>query len=311
MKTPESIDELMTIGLLLIEDIEGQLASDKCKILRNGTDDSIHRLYTCLSLAHCTRVLRELGVAVDRSQEISLRALSRVHTEAFLIGAYLRFGGIDSVMRIYEAAKSDDVKLRNVLKQWNTELGAKIKRANRSRRAISMMRNNLEVARALGRRSVRGKVPNEPSLPRRNFAHNAIQHLESTNKDLDDRSSTEFSVKQVVDWLAKEGPVQGFATQDFEPIYHCYRLMSSIGIHTTMNVLEHYMDKTSSSSFFGVLSYPGRTSAKGQALWDGVFGTAQLAEWDLTFLGCNGSLAAEVRAAMEPGKGNDQGWRAF
>lgn len=298
------------MGSVLMEEIGELLSTDRCQILNDGRHTSIHKAYVACALSHCSNLLAELTKAILDQQEMTVRAMGRVQTESFLIGSYITFGGMDAIRTLYAANKGDDVTLRNELVRFNKEVKHKSRKARRRRGAVKETNENLLDAISRGDNALIEKLLVEPPTPRLNLTDSAILHLETINPDLDEWPSSDFKVREVVDWLTKEGPKRGFATQSFEPIYHTYRVASQVGIHTTMTVIEHFMSLSTKGGYFSARRKPWSRPVHDQFLWDATFSTAQLAEWAFSVLGCDAPAASEVRALLQPGENVTTGWRA-
>jgi hypothetical protein len=280
--------------------------------LNDGRDTSVHKAYTACALANCSNLLAELTKAMIDGQEMTVRTMSRVQTEAFLIGAYVTFGGMEALRELHRASKSEDVTLRNELDRFNKFIKLLSKKARARRRKVRKANANLFVAIERGDKALAAKLLAEPPEPRLNLTDSAIAHLEAINPDLDEWASGEgIKLKEVVEWLTKEGPKRGFATQSFEPIYHIYRVASQIGVHTSLTVIEHYMRLSTEGGYFSTRQTPAtKRGVHDQFLWDATFSTAQLSEWAFVVLGWETPVASEVRALLEPGVDVMSGWRA-
>ena len=91
----------------LVDEVDGEFATDRWAIVDARTDRAKWRLYDGAALRHYCRLLREMEIAARLDQEFSVRLLHRAHLEAWLTGLYIHYGGIEAVTRVAQDTRHE------------------------------------------------------------------------------------------------------------------------------------------------------------------------------------------------------------
>ena len=225
-------DDLVSIGKELITEIDAELSSDRWAIWNGGSRNQKYLIYNAASLRNCAKLLDELMIAANGSREMTLRILGRAHIESFIYGLYLHHGGYEALVRIMAAAKDLNLRLANALDQWNKWLEAEISRRELQLEKVRRYNESLRERNLLY--DVDQQIPllDEPRLPRANYARINLDELRDSPKDVDPQA---LSVIDVIHLLTRLGRAKGFSRESFIPIYHVYRVLSSVGPHLGMS----------------------------------------------------------------------------
>lgn len=229
------------------------------------------RLYDGAALRHCWQVLQEMDLAARSGQEISVRLLQRAHIEVWLTGLYIHYGGLAAVTRVgqdtlhhLEASGNEAA----AIDQWL----AGERRIARTRARKVQQAND-------GIRKWNETNPDLPAKPLHTAPH--IPQLRPTGLDLSDRiadfsdiQAGQLPVSELVDLLTGLAKEKGFGNETFRPIYLIYRVMSGIGTHPTLNILESYLTP---GGFIRVSPAPVNGSIADSARITALYATAFLA----------------------------------
>jgi len=297
--------QLVLEGFRLVDEVSQRLNSDGWAIVNNSSASSIEKVYVAAALRHCTSLLEEVITAFADSLEMTLRILGRAHIEAFLYGAYIHFGGIEAIRTLRLSEDTSQKTIHQELVEWDKFLSRTIKHNVTRGKKVSEVRSQIELHRPGGLTAKEREHLAEPHVPRPTFRKEAIAHLGS---GIENDESVEFGVFHVVSWLSENGPILGFATERFDPLYHLYRAYSSIGPHPNLSVYESYVLRDRKRTFIRTTAKPLRSIAF-NVLLDSVVSTAQLAEWILDPDSDGSSIAGEVRRKFEGAEDNYQGWK--
>lgn len=297
--------ELVLESSRLIADISQRLDSDEWVVINNSSASSIEKVYVAAALRHCASLLEEVISAFNNSAEMTLRILGRSHIEAFLYGAYIHFGGIAAIRMIRMSEDTSQKTMHDELVEWDKFLSRTIKKNTKRGKKVGEVRAQIEIHRPGGLTAKEREQLAEPHVPRPTYRKEAIAHL---GRGLETEETVEFGVFHAVSWLSEQGPILGFATERFDPLYHLYRAYSSIGPHPNLSVYESYVLRDQKKTFIRTTAKPLKSIAF-NVLLDSVVSTAQLAEWILDPDSNGTSLAGEVRRRFEGAEDNYQGWK--
>jgi hypothetical protein len=134
-----------------------------------------------------------------------------------------------------------------------------------------------------------------------------VPQLRPTGLDLSDRiaafgayEAQSLPVSEIVDALTKLAPEKGFGRESFRPLYLIYRVLSTIGAHASLNVLEAYLLPGRSGWLIRIAPLPINGSMTDNARITALHGTAFLASAVLGEQGIPTPIAAEIAAWLQP-----------
>ena len=94
----------------------------------------------------------------------------------------------------------------------------------------------------------------------------------------------------------------------FQPIYHVYRVLSGLGTHPTLDVLDSYIDQEPSATFISARRTPVTGSAFLMTITNAIYSTALLAEWLSPSRTTEALEIRRMRSLLEPVDGDTRGW---
>jgi hypothetical protein len=297
-----SAEELSAGIAVLAGEISEAFAGDRWAILNSATDQVKWRLYDGAALRHCCQLLQEMDLAARSGQEFSVRLLQRAHIEAWLTGLYIHYGGFAAVTRVaqdtlhhLQAAGNEAAAIDQWLageRRTTRARARKVQQANDGIRKWNEM--NLDL----------------PAKPLHAAPH--MPQLRPTGLDLSDRiadfrgtQARQLPVSELVDLLTGLAKEKGFGNETFRPIYLIYRVLSSIGTHPTLNILESYLTP---GGFIRVAPAPVNGSIADSARITALYATAFLACAVLGDHGCPVPAAAALCARFAPDPSGGSAW---
>lgn len=294
--------ELTEWTAVLLVEVDSTLSSDRWAILDTGSNHSIHRLYDAAALRHCAALLAEIDAAGRSGFELATRVLARTHVEALLFALYIHFGGFEAVKRIARDTLASLETTQNDLVAFDEWLKSERRTRTKARKKV---RSNNESNLAWN-----AEHPGEPQRPIIDEPY--VPQLSPTGVDLSDAiadfgdlEAEDLPVRRVVDALTKWGPQFGFARESFTPMYHIYRVLSGVSVHTSLNILDAYF-------LPGGFVRTGRLLSGPSMLMDArvtsLYGTAFLAGWVLGDAGSDASVSRFLRNRLEPDPSGGRGW---
>ncbi len=297
--------ELIGLGENLISEISGELSSNRWAIWNGGSKNQKYLIYSAASLRNCAKLLEELLAAATDSREMTLRIVGRAHIEAFIYSLYLHQGGYEALLRIMANAKSLNIRLANDLEEWNQWLTSERSRTKKRLRRIRKHNENLKLRNQILDESHQLHLVDEPHLPRANFAQIDLDVIRESPKDVNPQV---LSVIDVIHLLSGLGATKGFSKESFIPIYHVYRVLSSVGPHPTPYVFDAYIMSQFDAAFIRTVSSPKPPSSVNQTLVNALFSTALLSEWILNADEEHAPVSRAIRQSLEPDAGDLKGW---
>ncbi len=123
--------------------------------------------------------------------------------------------------------------------------------------------------------------------------------------DFSDTQARQLPVSELVDLLTRLAKEKGFGNETFRPIYLIYRVLSGIGTHPTLNILESYLTP---GGFIRVSPAPVNGSIADSARITALYATAFLACAVLGDHGCPVPAAAELCARFAPDPSVGSAW---
>jgi hypothetical protein len=301
-----STDDLVVIGQELIVEIDNELSSDRWAIWNGGSNHQKYLIYDAASRRNCAKLLDELMVAATYSSEMTVRILGRAHIESFIYGLYLHHGGYQALVRIKANAKELNLRLANDLTEWNEWL--KTERTKKRRQLKRVRSHNEDLKERNTHYNADQQLPliDEPHIPRAAYALVNLDEIRNSPKDVDPQA---LSVLEVIHLLTGLGRVNGFSRESFIPIYHVYRVLSSIGPHPSPYVYDSYVRPHFFDDSFIRTGHSLETpSSANQTLVNALFSTAILSDWVLKGEEGYAPVARRVREQLEPESGDLRGW---
>jgi len=197
-----------------------------------------------------------------------------------------------------------NLRLANDLQEWNIWLTSERSRIRNQLRRVRRHNENLRV------RNEKGTLPqiqllDEPHFPRANFAQVNLDEIRKSPKDVEPRP---LSVMDVIHLLSSQGKSKGFSRESFVPIYHVYRVLSSIGPHPSPYVYDSYVEVYFNDSFVRTNDFPTPANSGNQTLVNAIFSTALLSEWVLKSDEGYAPVSRKTRRQLEPDSSNARGW---
>jgi hypothetical protein len=221
----------------LLKEIDDAFSSDSWAILDLPTPHRLHRLYEAAAVRHCAALLAEIEANARMGRELSVRLLARPHIEAFLYALYVHFGGYEGLSRVAQDTRAS-------LEATHRDFVTFDRWLIREKKKLSRLRDRIRKNNASNSRW-NEEHPNRP--PRPIMEEPYVPQLSTTNVDLSgsirefgDLEGRALSLREVVDVLTKWGPEKGFGRESFTPIYHIYRVISSVALHPNLNVFDAY-----------------------------------------------------------------------
>lgn len=278
----------------LVEEVNDVLTTGRWAILDTGTDRVKWLLYDGAALRHCCRLLYEMEIAVQSGQEFAARLLNRAHLEAWLTGLYIHYGGYEAVARVAQDTRHHLQSAHNEAAEFDKWLAAEKKSARGRARRVERANKRLQQWN-----EANPQLPAKPLIP-----PPYIPQLRAVELDLSDRiadfgehEGRQLPVSDIIDLLTKLAPEKGFGNESFRPIYLIYRVLSSISVHATLNILDSYFMP---DGFIRIAPEPVNGSIADNARITALHATAFLACAVLGDQGCSTPVAEELRARLAP-----------
>lgn len=258
----------------LLAEVDAALSSDRWAFLDTGSDEVKYRLYDAAALRHCCLLLEQIAQCAAADQDLAVHILGRAHLEAWLFAMYLHFGRQDALTRIAQDTRKGLEAADHENKEFNDRLAKAKKQAEQ--KLAKVIETNVKISQW------NENHPDKPPKPLVEEPH--VPALMPTYLDLSDRiadfgdlQARALPVSEVVGKLTKLGAEQGFAKEEFTPLYLIYRMLSSGATHPTLNVYDSYF--VAPGSFVHVAPRPVTESAMLPTLITALYSTAYLAGW--------------------------------
>jgi hypothetical protein len=289
----------------LVAEIDAAFATDRWAILDTGTPQVKWRVYDGAGLRYCAQLLRELGTAADAGLEYAVRTLARNALEATVLSLYIHFGGHEALTAVAQAAKHSLEGLQEEANQINGKLADDRKQARKRLKRVQA--RNAHIAR---RNLARPDLPPTELIPPPYVPQLAPRHLDHVTALIAGFGSLEakpLSVSQMVDQLSEWAPRRGIGQESLRPMYLDYRILSTIGTHASMHVLDELFIM---GHYVRIADRPAPSDAALQ-LWDyALYYTSFIAERVLGAAGCPTPESTRVRTWSQPRPDGQASWRA-
>ena len=300
--TPEELSD----GIVrLLAEVDEAFESDRWAILDRGTEHVRWLMYDGAVLRHCCRLLYEMEVAAAANLELAVRLLARAHLEAWFVGLYIHYGGIEAVERVAQDTRYSLEGTQNDASQFDQWLAAEQKSARKRVKKVERANKGIE--------QWNEAHPDAPAKPLLDQPY--VPQLQPTGLDLSDRiaafgdyEARPLPVSEIVDALSKLAPEKGFGLESFRPLYVIYRVLSSIGTHASLNILEAYLVPGKPGGFIRIASLPINGSMIDNARITALHATAFLARAVLGEQGSSTPVADEIADWLRPDPSGRAAW---
>jgi hypothetical protein len=280
----------------LLNEADTALSSSRWAVINNGTPSTRHRLYDAAALRHTCGLLRSISLSALDEDELGVRVLGRAHTEAWLTGIYLHFGGNDALQRIAADTKHETITTNNAIKHYDAELTRAKKKARNKLKAVREANAGITIWNERHPEESPKALLDEPYISQQSRA--GID-LTTRIADFGEVQEQELSLSEVTEALTKLGPERGFARENFSQLYLYYRLMSSASIHPTLHLYDSYFEPPR-GYFVHTTAQPTGNSAIIVTWGTALYATALHAGWVLHDADQPSPIANELRAHLEP-----------
>ena len=302
----EEGEGLIRLGRELIQGIYDEFESDRWAITKADSDHMKVRVYEIGAVMHSALMLVEILDAAEAKRDLTVNVMSRTHIEASLIGIFILLGGTKALDAVASDSRGQDVTTANELDAWNERLASLIK--NTEHRVTRISKRNKDIE-AWNRRNPEMKpVPliELPHVPRANFASAEI--IAELRKHLTGAPPDRLPFRQVVDRSSRLALSRRYSNEPFDPIYHVYRLLSAVGVHTSLGLLDSYLDRSERSLFIRGVPTSQFPFATNQNLINGIYTLALLSEWLLKKYDVESSIFCSIRRSLESAPLDLRGW---
>ncbi|MEW2161358.1 hypothetical protein AB0950_40255 [Streptomyces sp. NPDC007189] len=298
-------DDVSALIPLLLAEVEGAFDSSRWALVNSGTERVKWRVYAGAALSHCCRLLAEMETAGRAHQEMAVRLLGRAHLEAWVVCLYIQFGEYPALERLGQAELRHLYGLQQEADTIDAMLAADRKEARRRRKKAEKANAGIARWNAANPTEVAKLFHELPHVPR--LKPIGID-LNETIAGFGPLTAQELTVSEMVDTLTKWGPTRGFATESFRTLYFYYRLLSGLGTHATMTVLDQYVPIRPSDSFVRVRAAPSLGAAADQLRCTALYATAYAAGYVLSTQGCDTPVADRIEATLYPDPDGRAAW---
>ena len=300
-----SADQLLEFADKLLDLVDEEFSRDAWRILNYGTESSKLKIYKAATMRHCANLLRELAEAGFNGNEMSLRIVGRAHIEAFVYGMYLALGDWEALNAVAADSKFYDEALANDLDNWNEWVTERTHKAKRRLRAVRAANAAIVRFNECHPPDQHKSLHPEPHIPRQNVVDYQTTDL---RQRLPGVVKAELPLRQLIDQLEGLARKKGLGSESFQPIYHVYRVLSGLGTHPTLDVLDSYIDQEPSATFISARRTPVTGSAFLMTITNAIYSTALLAEWLSPSRTTEALEIRRMRSLLEPVDGDTRGW---
>lgn len=225
----------------LIGEVDEELRSDRWVILVASVSGLV-RLYAGALLWHCCELLRDIHDAIASEREMAMRILHRAFHEAWLMGLYVQYSGIEATMALESdmkasfQAQANEAALYDQVLATERQSAAQVRERNQQIEAWNRDHPNLVP------RDLLPEIP-EPSRVAINLAAPALERFA-------DVEAKRLSLPDIISRLNTSAKSIGEGEEHFGIVYTMgYRTLSSIGPHPNLEVIQAYFDSTLPNNF--------------------------------------------------------------
>jgi hypothetical protein len=288
----------------LIAETSAALSDDRWAIINNGSDNAIHRLYDAAALRHTAGLLRSISHNAQRGDEFAVRILGRSHTEAWLTGTYLHFGGPEALDRIAADTLDETTTTHEALQRYDKELAEAKKKTRKKLKAIRKANEGIRLWNTRNPDKPPKPLHKEPRIPQQ--AKAGID-LSTRISNFPGIQSQDLSLSEITEALTKLGPEKGFAYENFTHIYLHYRLNPATSVHPTLHIYDSYFEPPP-GYFTHTASQPTGPSGITDVWASALYGTALQVGWVLGDAGQPTPVADQIRDQLKPDPTAGRGW---
>ena len=302
LPTPEALSD----GIFrLLAEVEEAFITNRWTILNRRTEHVKWLLYDAATLRHCCRLLYEMEIAAAGNLEMAVRLLARAHLEAWLHGLYIHYDGFKAVERIAQDTLYNLEATNNDAAQFDQWLAAEQARARKRTRKVAEANRGIAHWNEANPDESAKTLLDQPYVPR----------LRPSGLDLSDRiaafdgyEARQLPVSEIINALTKLAQEKKFGQESFRPLYLIYRVLSTIGTHTSLNILEAYLAPGTAERFIRIAPMPVNGSAIDNSRITSLYGTAYLARAVLGEQGTPTPVANEIEAWLRPDPSGGAAW---
>jgi hypothetical protein len=302
---PPTPEELSDGIVRLLAEVDEAFATSRWAILDRGSEHVTWLLYDGAALRHCCRLLYEMEIAATANLELAVRLLARAHLEAWLAGLYIHYGGFEAVERVAQDTRSSLEATDNDARLFDQWLTAEQKTTRKRARKVKQANKGITQWNEANPERPAKTLLDPPYVPQ----------LQPTGLDLSDRiaafgtyDAQPLPVSEIVDALTKLALEKGFGRESFRPLYLIYRVLSSIGAHASLNILEAYLLPGQSGRFIRIAPLPINGSMIDNARITALHGTAFLASAVLGEQGTPTPVADKIKGWLQPDPSGRAAW---
>jgi hypothetical protein len=303
---PSPTPEQLTDGAVrLLAEVDEAFAASGWAILDRGSKHVTWLLYDGAALRHCCRLLYEMEIAAAADIELGVRLLARAHLEAWLVGLYIHYGGFEAVARVAQDTRHSLESTNNEASQFDQWLLAEQKAARKSAQKVERANKGIAQWNEANPDRPAKTLLDEPYMPK----------LQPTGLNLSDRiaafgehEAQSLPVSDIVDALIKLAPEKGFGFESFRPLYLIYRVLSGIGTHASLNILDAYLTPGKSGRFIRIAPQPVNGSMIDSARITALHATAFLARAVIGDQGTPTPVADEIETWLRPDPSGRSAW---
>ena len=283
-------DELSGLIAALVTEVDEALRSDAWVLLDKPSITV--RVHSGAALWHCCVLLTDLDSAGIAAREVNLRLLARAHIEAWIVALFIHYGEIDALEKLaadlrrhFQIQHDEGIRYD---KKLTKEL-RRIEKANRQIREDNAGKSEWNVAhpemppkqlRAELRAASRPLIGMDLSAP--------IAKLSGV-----DAKSLPFT--SIISELNRLAKAKAFGEENFDVIYIvAYRLLSAVGAHPTLEVVNSYIGHHESANFVRVSREMNSPSFDPTVRHTSLMATAFLANRVLAEAGGTSPVADEI-----------------
>jgi len=294
------------LGRELIDAIYVEFESDRWAIIKTHSEHMTLRVYEIGAVMHSTILLDEILDAAEAGRDLTVSVMSRAHIEANLIGVFILLGGKSALDAVAADSRAQDETTANELDAWDKRLASLIK--NTEKRLARISKRNSQIKAWNDRNPDLQPVSliELPHVPRANYAGPEIGV--ELRKHISGVTPNQLPFRQVVDKASKLALSQRYSNEPFDPIYHVYRLLSAVGVHTSLGLLDGYLDRNERSLFVRGAKESQLPYATEQNLINGIYTLALMTEWLMRKYEVETVYFGLVRKSLESQPLDLRGW---
>ena len=220
---------------------------------------------------------------------------------------FLHFAGTEGLSRITQDTKASDQALLNQLKDWREHQRTEIRRAKKRLARVRANNERIQRRNELDPAAVPIALLDEPSIPRLTHGNNVV--LDEIAASLPGVVPEKLPLATLISRLSKLAGEVGFGTEQFDPVYHVYRIVSAVGPHPTLHLWGSYLEHSREDTHFDrTLKHVHTGDSGNNSLHNAVYSTAMLASHVVGDRGGTVDVAQALWTSYEPDFDDPRGW---